>query len=110
MRTRHTGLGHRPLPLHPPDEVLVPVQLPPVLQATRPGKDAGNRVGASGPALETEPNQPTEATEMPLATPRLTGEARPPSLRGQQFLGLWGWVGMWPQSPHSPSDAPDNGE
>lgn len=40
-----------PLPLRSPDEVLVPVQLPPVLQATSPGKDAGNGVRAGRPAL-----------------------------------------------------------
>lgn len=41
------------LPRSSPDEVLVPIQLSPMLQTPCPGKDAGNRVGTGGPALGT---------------------------------------------------------
>lgn len=40
-------------PMSSPDEVLVPIQLPSMLQTPCPGEDAGNRVGTGGPALGT---------------------------------------------------------
>ena len=55
MRPQLCGAGAQNLPrTNSPDEVLVPVQLAPVFQATRPSKDAGDGVGASRPALGEE--------------------------------------------------------
>lgn len=72
-------------PLSSLDEVLVPIQLPPVLQASRPGEDAGDGVGAGRPALgagrtgELRAKEPTKgATWRQLPTPtRLTGPGPP---------------------------------
>ena len=67
------------LPLHSPDQVLVSVQLPPVLQATRPGKDAGDGVGAGRPALEagvTKGSRANQPTEGPSGVPTVAQQVK----------------------------------